>query len=105
MNLRIVSLSIFLFFFFYLYAAISMTPVAVPSNLHVYDEVGNTYVDHVVDGCGSYRYWINPENANYEAIMSILLTAQVSGKKVILRYDGCVNGGNQGRVIGVYLKN
>jgi hypothetical protein len=84
-------------------AAPTISPAAIPKNLHVYDGSGNTYVDLVAGQCTGSRYFINPDHVKYDAMVSILLAAQVSGKKVQVRYDGCSNNGVQGRVIGVYL--
>lgn len=85
-----------------LHAAPVVTPAAVPSMLHVYDAHGNTYVDLVAHGCSGKRYRLNPSHVKYDAVVSVLLSAQVAKKKVVIRYDGC-NGVPQGNVIGVYL--
>ena len=84
-------------------AEIRNTPPSPPNNLHVYDTIGNTYVDHLLDACGSRRYHLSPNHNKYDAIFSVLLAAQVSKKKVIIRYDGCFNNNQQGEIIGVYL--
>ncbi|KDM92373.1 hypothetical protein EA58_06545 [Photobacterium galatheae] len=78
------------------------TPTAVPKNLHVYDLQGNTYVDLKAHGCSNTRYYLSPTHPKYDAITSILLTAQTASKPVIIRYEGC-NPQNQGNIIGVYL--
>jgi hypothetical protein len=80
------------------------TPAAVPKNLHVYNQNGNTYVDHLPADCSSKRYYLSPNHKAYDQIVAILLSAQIAHKKVVLRYDGCTNRGTQGKVIGVYLK-
>lgn len=85
-------------------AGVHLSPSAVPDNLHVYNQNGLTYVDHVAEHCSSKRYYIDPNHKAYDQIVAILLSAQVAGRKVVLRYDGCVNRGTQGKVIGVYLK-
>ena len=84
--------------------AVTLTPAAVPKNLHVYDQNGNTYVNHVVQHCTSKAYYIDPNHKAYDQLVAILLSAQIAQKKVVLRYDGCTNRGTQGKVIGVYLK-
>jgi hypothetical protein len=73
----------------------------VPKNLHVYDAHGNTYVDFISTSCPSPRYWLDPGHTKYNAIYSMLLAAQMAGKKVSIRFDGCL--GSQGKIIGVYL--
>ena len=85
------------------FADIYLTPAAIPENLHVYNENGNTYVDHVVQHCTSERYYIDPDHRAYNQIVAILLSAQVAQKQVVLRYDGCHSNG-QGKLIGVYLR-
>ena len=80
----------------------SVTTSAVPKNLHVYNSNGSTYVDLVPHGCSGTRYYLSPAHAKYDAIVSILLAAQLAGKKVVIRYDGC-NSIPQGNIIGVYL--
>jgi hypothetical protein len=77
-------------------------PAAVPKNLHVYNAAGNTYVDTIAYDCSQVRYHLNPGHAKYDAIYSMLLAAQISGKKVQLRIDGC-NTIAQGNIIGIYL--
>ena len=84
------------------FADIYHTPYAVPSNLHVYDNHGNTFVDLIGHECSAYRYYIAPDHPKYDTIISILLAAQISQKPVSLRFDGC-NSGAQGMVIGVYF--
>ena len=86
------------------YAEPKITPAAVPQNLHVYDQNGNTYIDLLPSDCSSHRYYISPNLKAYDQIVAILLSAQIAQKKVVLRYDGCTNRGTQGKVIGVYLK-
>ena len=78
------------------------TTQAVPKNLHVYNTAGNTYVDLVPHGCSGTRYILNPIHSKYDAIVSILLSAQIAGKNVVLRYEGC-NSNLQGQIVGVYL--
>lgn len=86
------------------YAVLATTPDwAVPKNLHVYNDDGQTYVDHVQGECQQVRYRLDPNHKKYDAIVSILLAAQMANKKVILRYDhnsGCT----QGRIVGVYIQ-
>lgn len=73
----------------------------IPSNIHVIDANGNTYIDLIADMCSGTRYYLSPDHPKYDTIISILLVDQVSSKEVVLCYDGC-NG--QGKVNGVYLK-
>ena len=80
----------------------STTAPAVPKNLHIYNANGNAYVDMTPHGCSGSRYSLSPEHAKYDAIISILLAAQLAGNKVVIRYDGC-NSIQQGNIIGVYL--
>jgi hypothetical protein len=86
------------------FAALVNTPSgAIPKNLHVYNNNGDTYVDHVQGDCSGTRYYINPNHTKYDAIISILLAAQMGNKKVVLRYDSIV-GCSQGQIVGVYLQ-
>jgi len=85
-------------------AAPDVTGPAVPQNLHVFDALGNTYVDHAPHGCSGKTFLISADHVKYNAIVSILLAAQISGKRVALRYDGC-NTAPQGLVVGVYLQD
>ena len=71
------------------FAAPVVTPAAIPQNLHVYDSAGNTYVDLTPHDRSGVRYFLPPTHAGYEAIYSMLLAAQISKKKVILRINGC----------------
>lgn len=87
------------------YGDVLETPLAVPSNLHVYNSEGSTFVDMMRHGCSGVRYYLSPDHEKYETIVSILLAAQVANKQVVLRYDGCVNGDNpQGNIVGAYMK-
>ena len=88
---------------FMAFAQIRNTEPSVPSKLHIYNTNGDTYVDHLLDACGSRRYHLSPNHNKYDAIFSVLLAAQVSKKNVIIRYDGCFNNNQQGEIIGVYL--
>lgn len=97
-------IAVFLFVPSFALADVHLSPSAVPTNLHIYNKNGNTYVDHVAQHCSSGRYYIDPSHKAYDQIVAILLSAQVAGHKVVLRYDGCANRGTQGKVIGVYLK-
>lgn len=78
------------------------TPAVIPRNLHVYDSAGDSYVDLASYDCSAYRYYINPNIPAYKTIMSILLTAEVTQRPVVIKFDGC-NSSNQGIVVGVYL--
>ena len=84
--------------------AMDYTNAMVPENLHVYNTAGAIYVDMHVDACTGKRYYLSSNNKNYESIYSMLLAAQISQRKVVLRYDGCTNRGSQGKIVGVYLK-
>ncbi|MES1192621.1 MAG: hypothetical protein ABUS47_16290 [Steroidobacter sp.] len=78
------------------------TLAATPHNFHVYDQAGDTYVDLVSSGCSAYKYYIDPNLPAYKTIVSILLTAEVVQREVVIKFDGC-NSSNQGQVVGVYL--
>lgn len=82
------------------------TAPAVPKNLHIVNSQGNTYVQLPVTGCSTSVYFLNPSHNKYDAIFSVLLTAQTSGKKVSVRFDKCVNGTSNpfGNIVGVYFK-
>ncbi len=95
--------SVFLFLFSMQCLSVDHTPEEIPQNIHIVDFAGNTYVDLVPSTCSGSRYYISPGHTKYDTIVSILLAAQISGKKIVLRYDGC-NGQNQGKIIGVFLK-
>jgi len=82
--------------------AATTTPAHIPSNLHVYGET-STYVDLVAHDCSGRRYYIKNSHLKYDAIVTILLAAQMAKKEVQLRISGC-NSQNQGEVVGVYLK-
>jgi len=86
----------------YAHATATTTPPSVPRNLHVYNSNGDTYVDLVADTCSGYRYHLSPNHGKYDVIVSILLAAELAGKQVVIRYDGC-NGSSQGEIVGVYL--
>ncbi|WP_422135466.1 hypothetical protein [Endozoicomonas sp. ALD040] len=85
-------------------AEVKFTEAAVPKNLHVYSTGGYIYVDHLPGACSSSRYIVDKSHPALDTIVSILLAAQTAGKSVVLRYDGCVTNGEQGNVVGVYLK-
>ena len=88
--------------------SLQATPVTtipvVPKNIHIYSDSGSTYVDLVAAGCSGYRYYLPTKHPKYDTIMSILIAAQLSNKKVQGRFDGC-NSNSQGKLIGVYLKD
>ncbi|MBV7262269.1 hypothetical protein Q4491_04750 [Photobacterium sp. 2_MG-2023] len=92
-----------LFYSFCSFADPIHTPTGIPKNLHVYDMNGNTFVDLVTHGCSGTRYYLTPNHPKYDAIVSILLTAQASNKPVIIRFEDCTPQG-QGNIVGVYLK-
>lgn len=92
-----------LVFSMHLLAEAENTPPAIPRNLHIYNSSGYSYVDLVSSGCSSIRYVISPLHVKYDAIMSILLAAQVANREVVIRFDGC-NTLNQGQLVGVYLQ-
>jgi hypothetical protein len=86
-------------------AAPANTPEAVPKNLHIYDVIGNAYVDLPSHGCAGGRYKLSPSHAKYDAIFSVLMAAQIAERKVIVRFDSCsTHASPQGYIIGVYLK-
>lgn len=79
----------------------------VPSFLRITDENGNTYVvmgatNTTCSATPSSTYHIQPDHKKYDAILSILLAAKLSGVQVYLRYE-CVQGTSQGKIIGVDL--
>lgn len=78
------------------------TDGAIPANLHIYNEAGNTYVDHLAGYCSSRRFILNPNHLKYDELFSLLLAAQMAKKEVRLRFDGC-NSIGQGKIVGVYL--
>lgn len=84
------------------HAAVVVTTPDVPKNLNIYNEGGNAYVDITAHGCSDGRYQIPASHVKFDAIFSLILAAQISGKPIRLRFDGC-NANNQGIVIGVYL--
>ncbi|MQP57741.1 hypothetical protein FZF11_19930 [Vibrio parahaemolyticus] len=86
-------------------AEIEETSSMVPKNLHIYDVQGSTFVDLPAHGCSGARYYLDPNHPKYDAILSILLSAQLAGEKVVVRFDGCINNNTQGRIVGVYLKS
>lgn len=82
-----------------------VTPAKVPSNLHIYSETGAVYVVMQSSGCSGTTYRLSPTHIRFDAILSILLAAQLADKPVVIRFNDCVNGSNpQGNIIGVYLK-
>ncbi|GAB6262855.1 hypothetical protein [Photobacterium sp. 53610] len=99
---KLALISTFIFSTFSVSAEPTSTPAAVPKNLHVYDLHGNTYIDLLAHGCSNIRYYLSPTHPKYDAIVSILLTAQTANKPVIIRYEGC-NPQSQGNIVGVYL--
>jgi hypothetical protein len=79
-----------------------VTPATVPKNLHIYSSSGNAYVDMVAHDCSGYRYELLRSHVAFDNIFALLLSAQVSGKKVQLRFSGC-NSIPQGVIEGAYL--
>ena len=84
------------------HADIIVTPEAVPENLHIYSESGRTFVRLVAKGCSGITYNIPADHVQFDAIFSMILSAQISGKPIRLRFDGC-NANSQGIVVGAYL--
>lgn len=82
------------------------TDISVPTNLHIYSSSGDAFVKMPSQGCSTGGvYQLSHGHVRYEAIFSLLLAAQISGSKVRIHFDGCVNGSNpRGNIIGVYLK-
>ena len=101
--LRITLLFITLLLSQFTYAAPEITPEAIPQNLHIYSESGSAFVTVTGHGCSGSQYIIPNNHVRYEAIFSLILAAQVSGKPIRLRFDGC-SANNQGIVVGAYLK-
>ncbi|AOT08704.1 hypothetical protein [Pseudoalteromonas luteoviolacea] len=83
------------------------TSASVPQNLHIVNSNGDTYVHLPATGCSTSVYYLSPSHKKYDAIFSILLTAQTADKKVRVRFDKCVNGTSNpfGNIIGVYLND
>ncbi len=54
---------------------------SIPENLHVYDTHGNTYVDVAFSG-HTRRVYIERNHISYDAIFSLLLSAQINQAKV-----------------------
>ncbi|QUJ67367.1 hypothetical protein KDD30_15215 [Photobacterium sp. GJ3] len=90
-----------LVFSFSAFAEPLTTPAGVPKNFHVYDLHGNTFVDLAAHGCSSARYYLSPTHPKYDAIVSVLLAAQTSNKKIVIRFEDCTPQ-DQGKIIGVY---
>lgn len=103
MKCKTLTLLVLIFYSLHVNAEVINTPeAAVPKNLHVYDDNGQTYVDHVSGECTQKRYRLDPTHPKYDAIVSILLAAKMSEKEVVLRYDYNATC-TQGRIVGVYL--
>ncbi|AOT07733.1 hypothetical protein [Pseudoalteromonas luteoviolacea] len=83
------------------------TTYSAPTNLHVFNSNGDTYVNLPATGCSTSVYHLSPSHKKYDAIFSILLTAQTAGKKVKVRFDKCVNSTSNpfGNIVGIYLKD
>ncbi len=94
--------ALFLLFSTSVFATPVVTDSVVPQNLHVYSGNGDLYVDLVAAGCSSTRYVLANNHIKYDTIVSILLAAQLSGKPVKARFDGC-NSLNQGNLIRIFL--
>jgi len=83
------------------YASTAITPNQVPENLHLYNDSA-AFVRLIPYGCSQSTYVIPTTHAKFDVIFSLILAAQISGKPIRLRFDGC-NANNQGIVVGVYL--
>ncbi|MBQ4836544.1 hypothetical protein [Pseudoalteromonas luteoviolacea] len=83
------------------------TTAAVPVNLHIVNSNGDTYVQLPATGCSTSVYYLSPSHKKYDAIFSVLLTAQTTGKKVRVKFDKCVNSTSNpfGNIVGVYLND
>ncbi len=79
------------------------TPEAVPENLYILDSSGNVYVDHVATGCSGNTYYLRKGHIMFDQMFALLLAAQTSKQKVILRFESCT-GGSHGIIDGIKLK-
>lgn len=82
------------------------TEPATPSNLHIYNTGGAAYVQLKAKGCNTTGlYYLSPDHKAFNSIFSILLTAQISSRQVVVNFNECINGNNpRGVITGVYLK-
>ena len=83
------------------HADIIVTPNAVPENLHLYNDQA-AFVRLTPHGCSQSTYVIQTSHSKFDVIFSLILAAQISGKPIRLRFDGC-NANSQGIVVGAYL--
>ncbi|MCG7550146.1 hypothetical protein [Pseudoalteromonas sp. Of7M-16] len=83
------------------------TSYSVPTNLHIFNSKGDTFVNLPAIGCSTSVYYLSPSHTKYDAIFSILLAAQTAKKKVKVRFDKCVNSKTNpfGNITGIYLKD
>jgi|GEM_PF-3575427 len=79
------------------------TPIAAPTNLHIYGNSENVYVDLISHGCSGSRYYLKAGHHRFDQIFSMLLAAQLAERMIALRVKDC-NVNKQGEIIGVYLK-
>ena len=84
------------------YATPEITPEAIPEDLHIYSGSGDAFVRLTAHECSGVKYIIPNNHAEFNAIFSLIMAAQLSAKPIKLRFDGC-NANNQGIVVGVYL--
>lgn len=82
------------------------TTAAIPSNLHIYSTDGAAYVNLPAQGCNTTgMYYLSPDHKAFNSIFSILLSAQMAGKKVAVNFSHCINESNpRGYITGAYLK-
>jgi hypothetical protein len=78
------------------------TPNAIPKKLHIYSSSGDAFVDMPTVGCAGGRYILSVNHVKFDAIFSLLLTAQTTGTEISLRINGC-NSQNQGNIVGAFL--
>lgn len=92
-----------IFFSLRVFSNVDIADATVPSNFHVFNESGNAYVVLKEKGCSGATYYIPANHPKYDTIVSVIIAAQLSNRKVVARFDGC-NSNSQGRLVGVYLK-
>lgn len=80
----------------------SITPWGVPQDLQLYSS-SSTYVTVVPAGCSGGQYRLSTSLSNYDAVLSVILAAQLADRRIRVRYSGCTSNG-QGEIIGVYLE-
>ncbi len=91
---------------FYAASAIETVSHVVPRSLYIYDINGGTFIDLKPSGCNhTSKYYLSPNHPKYDAIFSLLLSAQLANKPVTVKFDGCINGTDnpRGNIVGITL--